>query len=124
MAGNLFLLAGAGALGTLSRFALSGLVLRHAGAGFPWGTLAVNVLGCFLAGLVWSLAESRGVATDARAVLLIGFMGGFTTFSAFGIETGLLLQQGHWVHAGGNVIAQNVGGLTAVLAGLFAGRLL
>ena len=120
---KLVCLAGAGAAGTLARYGLAGLVQRHAGAAFPWGTLAVNTLGCFLAGLVWSLAEERGLfSAETRVIMLIGFMGAFTTFSTFALETDLLLRDAQWARALANLLLQNSLGLSALLLGLFAGR--
>src|SRR3990172_253106 len=79
---KLALLALAGSLGTLARYGLAGLVHRYDGASFPWGTLAVNVTGCFLVGLLAALFESRWPVTgETRVILLVGFMGAFTTFS-------------------------------------------
>ncbi|HNR30472.1 MAG TPA: CrcB family protein [Candidatus Hydrogenedentes bacterium] len=120
---KLLLLASAGALGTLVRYALAGWVQRGAGAAFPWGTLAVNAAGCFLAGLVWMLAEHRMQLTgETRAIVLIGFLGAFTTFSAFMLETSELVRDAEWLRAAANVAIMNGVGLVALFAGLFAGR--
>ncbi|MDI6796478.1 MAG: CrcB family protein [Desulfatibacillaceae bacterium] len=117
------LLALAGALGTLSRFGLAGLVYRLAGIGFPWGTLAVNVTGCFIAGLLFVLFETRWpVASQTRLIVLVGFFGAFTTFSAFMVETADLLRSSQWLYAAANVSLQNTLGLVAVLAGAAIGR--
>lgn len=116
-------LAAAGAAGTLARYALSGAVQRVLGAGFPWGTLAVNLLGCFLAGLFWSLSEYRlSVSGETRIIVLMGFMGAFTTFSAFMLETGHLVRDAEWIRVAANVALQNGIGATAVFAGIFLGR--
>ena len=70
-----------GALGTLCRYGLDGAVLRACGTRFPWGILVVNALGCFLFGLIWPLAEDRMlISSETRSLVLIGFMGAFTTF--------------------------------------------
>jgi fluoride exporter len=85
---QLVLLAIAGMAGTLARYWLSGAVQRLCGASFPWGTLAVNILGCLLFGFVWTLAEEWQVITEeSRLVILTGFMGAFTTFSTFAFDT-------------------------------------
>jgi CrcB protein len=119
------LLAGAGALGTLARYILSGLAHRVCGENFPWGTLAVNMLGCLLFGLVWPLAEERLVISgQMRLIILTGFMGAFTTFSTFAFETSNMLSLGQWGAALANLTAQNVCGILAILAGLALGRLL
>ncbi len=113
----------AGAAGTLCRFGLAGLVQRGLGAGFPWGTAVVNILGCFLFGLVWVLAENRLVISgETRLIVLVGFMGAFTTFSTFAFETGQLLRDSEYLLAAGNVLLQNGVGISAMLAGLLVGR--
>jgi CrcB protein len=117
------LLAVAGALGTLCRYALGGAVQRLAGSDFPWGTLVVNALGCFLFGVVWTMAEERLVISgQTRFVLLTGFMGAFTTFSTFAFETGGLLRDSQWLLAAGNLLGQNALGVACVFLGFAAGR--
>lgn len=114
----------AGALGTLSRYGLAGLVHRLNGAAFPWGTLAVNLAGCFLAGLLWELFENRWpVSAETRVVVLVGFMGAFTTFSAFILETGNLLRASEWISAAANMALQNGFGMLALFAGVALGRM-
>ncbi len=114
----------AGALGTLTRYGLAGLVHKINGASFPWGTLAVNLAGCFLAGLLWSLFESRWpVSGQTRVLILVGFMGAFTTFSAFILETGQLMRSAQWVAAAANCMAQNGLGIAALFAGMAVGRM-
>jgi len=118
-----FLLAVAGACGTLARYGLGGLVQRLAGGAFPLGTMAVNVLGCFLFGAVWSMAAERDLLTDqARLLILTGFMGAFTTFSTFLFETGQMMRDSQWLLAAGNVAAQTVVGIACVFLGFAAGR--
>jgi len=112
-----------GSAGTLCRFGLSSLVQSLTSDKFPWGTLTVNVIGCFLFGLIWSLAEERLVISDqTRLILLTGFCGAFTTFSTFGFETGELLRDSQWWPAIGNLLANNLAGIVAVLVGIAAGR--
>ena len=113
----------AGALGTLLRYGLSGLVHRGGAMPFPWGTVVVNVAGCALAGGVWSETHLR-VGSELRVIVLIGFMGAFTTFSAFALETTQLLRDGEWLLAMENVMLQNVAGIAALSVGLVIGRLL
>src|SRR5262245_3185254 len=111
----LLLLAGAGVVGTLARFALSLWTNRMFGERFPWGTLAVNLLGCLLFGFVWAVGfERRWISDETRAVLLTGFMGAFTTFSTFAFDTHSQLAASHWQSAGWNVALQVVGGVLLV----------
>jgi CrcB protein len=121
---KLALLALAGALGTLARYGLAGLAQKLCGASFPWGTLAVNIIGCFLAGLLWALFETRwAVSGETRILILVGFMGAFTTFSAYILETSELVWASEWLHAAGNVALQNIVGFAALFAGAALGRL-
>jgi fluoride exporter len=121
---KLVLLALMGAVGTLARYGLQGLVQSWTGQGFPWGTLAVNVVGCFLFGLVWCLAEERMVISgQTRVIILVGFMGAFTTFSSFAFETGQLMRDSQWWMAVGNVAAQNILGVVFLFLGFALGRL-
>jgi fluoride exporter len=122
---KLLLIALAGALGTLARYGLGGLVQEHTGKVFPWGTVVVNLLGCLVFGIICSSLEERWSASgETRAILLIGFMGAFTTFSTFIFETNGLLSDGEWLPAIGYFTIHNVGGLVALIAGLALGRLL
>jgi CrcB protein len=122
---KLLCLALAGALGTLSRYLLQGSVHRLAGSSFPWGTLAVNACGCFLTGMLWSLFEHRWPASgQVRTLVLIGFMGSFTTFSSFILETSELMRASEWLHAAGNILGQNSLGFAGLVAGLALGRIL
>jgi len=114
-----------GFVGSVARYGFGGLVQDHAGATFPFGTLAVNVFGCFVIGGLSELAEARGVLTpETRAFLVIGVLGGFTTFSAFGNETINLLRELDVALAVANVLA-NVGlALAAVWLGRSAAHLI
>ena len=121
---KLLWLAGIGALGTLARYELQGWVQSFSAA-FPWGTLAVNLLGCFLIGIVSIMAEERRlISPETRIILAIGFMGSFTTFSSYALETARLLADRQWLFAFGNLALQNVLGLVAVFAGFIIGRLI
>jgi fluoride exporter len=120
---NLILIACAGAVGTVGRVLLSGWLNRLSGEKFPWGTLLVNLLGCLLFGLIFALAEEKQLITPRlRLVLLSGFLGAFTTFSAFGFETLTLIRNDHWLLAIANVGVQNVLGVTAVFLGVYLAR--
>jgi CrcB protein len=105
-------------LGGIARYALSGLVHRYAGAGFPWGTLAVNVAGCFLIGGALHLVEDRAMlAPETRLFVAVGLLGGFTTFSAFGWETFELLRGSEPILALLNVAGNVLLGLASVWLG-------
>lgn len=123
VAQKILLIALAGGLGTLSRYGLGGLVQRLTGPAFPWGTLVVNLLGCFVFGLIWSAGEGRlGLSGEARVIILVGFMGAFTTMSTFVFETGSLVRDGQLLLGLGNVLAQNLVGLATLFLGLWVGR--
>lgn len=116
---RILLLSLAGAAGTLCRYGLTGLVHRFAGAGFPWGTLTVNITGCFLAGMGWAIFEDKWPgASQVRVVVMIGFMGAFTTFSSYVLETQQLMRIADWIPAAGNFVLQNGIGFIALLAGI------
>ena len=112
----------AGAAGTLARYGLSGLVGRSVGTTFPWGTAAVNLLGCLFFGLLWAFFEDRlAVSGQVKMILFVGFFGAFTTFSTFAFETCQLLDDSQWLWAAGNFLLQMLG-LTAVMVGLTVGK--
>lgn len=120
---ELSLIAAAGAVGTLARYGLHHVVQRASGSTFPWGTLAVNVLGCFLFGIVWTLAEERVlISQQSKLVVLVGFMGAFTTFSTFAFDSGALIRDGNWMPAVANVLLENLLGIGAIFAGFAVGR--
>jgi fluoride exporter len=113
----LYLILGSAA-GGLARYYLAGTVYRVAGSGFPYGTLAVNLAGCFLLGLLAGLAEDKLLlGPDARLLLMIGFCGAFTTFSTFIFETDGLLREGEWLSALLNVAASIVFGFVLFRGG-------
>lgn len=123
---KILFLATAGALGTIARYGLSGVVQNNfGGGGFPLGTLVVNAIGCFAFGLIWTLAEERLVISgELRTIVLIGFMGAFTTMSTFAFESAELMRDSEWALALINVTAQNTASITAVFCGLWVGRLI
>jgi fluoride exporter len=117
-------LAIAGACGALARYWLGGLFQRSSPAEFPWGTLAVNALGCFLFGLIWTATQQRfAVSGETRTILLVGFLGAFTTFSSFVFETNQMIEHGEWLMASLNLTAQLGLGWIAFLSGAFLARL-
>jgi len=97
-----------GALGSVARFWVNGLVSEKFGATFPWGTLAINVTGSFIIGIIGALAIPEGrldtpTRVFATQFLMIGVCGGYTTFSSFSLQTLNLLREREWLYAGGNV---------------------
>ena len=116
-------LALAGACGTLARYALSGAVHRWLGSSFPWGTAVVNITGCLLFGIVWAAAGERGtISPELRTIILVGFMGAFTTFSTFISETGQLLSEAELLIGLTNIAFQIAIGLGLFYLGVGIGR--
>lgn len=112
-----------GAIGSVLRFWLSTWVHSLAGRGFPYGTLAVNVLGCLAMGFLFVLLVERVSDNPLlRAGLLIGVLGGFTTFSSFSIETLNLIEQGAWLEASANALASVVVCIGATWVGVVFAR--
>ncbi len=108
------------ALGGVARYWCSGMVARAIGETFPWGTLAVNVVGSFIIGFFATLTGPDGrmfVGTTARQFVMIGFCGGYTTFSAFSLQTLNLLNDREWLQAGGNIGGSVIACMLAVWAG-------
>jgi CrcB protein len=113
-----------GGLGSLARY-LAGLVfLQRFGPGFPYGTLAINLAGCFLIGIVAELAQTRafGIGSTARLFLVVGVLGGFTTFSTFAYDSVTLAGEALTIPAVVYVIASVGGGIVAAFAGIVLAR--
>ena len=112
-------------MGCVLRYATTLGATRLLGTGFPFGTLLVNLGGCLLAGLVFGLAEQRvGLSPVIRLLLLTGFLGGYTTFSTFMVETVALLQAGSWLIALGSFIGNSAAGAALAIAGIYVGRVI
>lgn len=115
---KLILVGLAGFGGTVMRYWLAESIARRYGEEFPWGTLAVNLIGCFFAGLAFFLMFERyPVSQTMRTVLFVGLLGGFTTFSAFGLQTFTLLRDGQMGLALLNIAVSNAGGLLMIWLG-------
>jgi len=109
---NLLLVMIGGAIGAGFRYHLSGVASRNLGEGFPWGTLIANLLGGFLAGLLAAFLVGEGPQGEPlRLFLAVGVLGGFTTFSAFSVETVAMLQRGDAALAGAYVVSSVAGSL-------------
>ena len=116
---KLFLIALFGAAGTLARYGLQGLVQTRVNGSFPYGTLAVNLTGCFFLGLIAQFTLNRLVISpDWRIAIAVGFFGGYTTFSTFGWETAKMLEEGEWSSASAYVCASVIAGLFLSVAGI------
>jgi fluoride exporter len=116
---NIILVAFGGALGSVSRYLLGTWIQSVSRSiDFPFGTLTVNLIGCFVIGFLSQLAEARGVFTpESRALVFIGVLGGFTTFSSFGNDTINLVRDGEMFNALANVGANVILGLALVWLG-------
>ena len=113
----------AGGLGAGARYYLAEMARRLLGAGFPYGTLTVNIIGSFLIGLVMQISiTTEVIPRDLRVALTIGFLGAFTTFSTFSYETLGYFENGSWLLGGLNVLANVVICLLAAFLGLVVGR--
>jgi len=110
------LVALGGAVGSVLRYETGAFVLRQVGTvQFPWGTFTVNVLGCAIAGVLAGLGERHAFLTaEMRLLIFTGFLGGFTTFSAFGVETIGLVERGEWGIAALYVVSSVLSGLAAL----------
>jgi CrcB protein len=124
LSGYLWIALGS-ALGGVGRYWLSGVLARSYGETFPVGTLVVNVTGSFLIGLVAALTDTEGrllMSPAARSFLMLGVLGGYTTFSSFSLQTLNLVRDGEWLYAGANVVLSVVLCLVAVWAGHVVGQ--
>ena len=112
-----------GAIGSVARFWLSGLVANQFGSTFPWGTLVINVTGSFVIGFFFTLTEPGGrlfASGNTRQFVMTGICGGYTTFSSFSLQTLSLAREGEWFRAGANTVGSVVACLVAVWLGHLA----
>ncbi len=113
-----------GGLGAASRYAVGLLAAKYWGTQFPWGTLIVNLAGCFLIGLLFSLADRvRLLTPDMRLLLITGYLGALTTFSSFSLETVNAGRAGMTLQPLANILVNNVGGLSLTVFGFWLGSL-
>jgi len=119
---NATVVGSGGFLGALARYGFSGLVQRQVPlATFPYGTLAVNLLGCLVIGMLAGLADARQLfGPELRTFVLIGVLGGFTTFSTFGYETVAMIRDAEYFRAAANVGVHVIVGLVLVWLGYMA----
>ena len=117
--GKLLAVAFGGALGSLCRYIITLLAEKISGVNFPLGTLAGNILGSLLIGFFWNYFDKTHISNVFRLFIFTGFLGGFTTFSAFTRETAQFLKADDPLHAASYLLASNVIGLAAVFLGFF-----
>ena len=120
---KIILVLAGGAIGTLARYYTSGFAQKFVSNGFPIGTLMVNLIGSFVIGLLWGLFENQS-STQLRTFLFVGVLGGFTTFSAYSIETLNLFRDGHIRLAAFNILLNNVLGILLALGGFAFAKLI
>ena len=117
------LIALGGALGSVARFALNGVISSHFGETFPWGTFLVNVTGSFVIGFFATLTGPEGrvfASGNTRMFFMTGLCGGYTTFSSFSLQTLALAREGEWLRAGANTVGSVIACLVAVWLGHLA----
>jgi fluoride exporter len=108
------------AIGGVARYWCSGIVAHYVGETFPWGTLIVNAVGSFLIGLIATVSGTDGrflIPAEARQFLMVGILGGFTTFSSFSLQTLTLARDGEWLLVGANIVGSVVLCLAMVWVG-------
>jgi CrcB protein len=119
----LFLIGLSGFAGAISRYLVDGFVTDRTAGGFPWGTLVVNASGSFALGLLFAMTAERAILpADIRGPVMIGFIGAYTTFSTYMLESWGLIESGSYGPAIANLAGSIVVGLIAVAAGLTVGR--
>ena len=120
----ILLVAIGGAVGSIARYLMASSIQTATGWEFPIGTVLVNVLGCFLMGILYVLIVARhDPRHDLRALLMVGVMGGFTTFSSFSLETVTLAMNGHYTSATLNVVISVAACLTGTVLGVALARI-
>jgi len=122
---QILLIALAGSIGALSRYGLCTLISENSNGKFAFGTLAVNVLGCFLIGFVMHIAQTTDIiSADIKMAVTVGFLGALTTFSTFSFETYKYIEDSQWLLAGSNIALNVIIGLIATISGLACAKLL
>ncbi|MDY6958865.1 MAG: fluoride efflux transporter CrcB [Halobacteriota archaeon] len=118
------LIAAGGAIGALSRYAISVTTWKRISGSFPFGTLFVNLIGAFVIGLLWGFAENKDFSSDMHSFLFVGILGSFTTFSTYSLETLNLFRAGNTGLALINILVINLLGITLAFLGFVTSRYL
>lgn len=124
MINKLLFVAAGGAIGAVLRFGTTVWVSKLTTGPFPFGTLAVNLIGCFLIGLIWEADAFVSVPVELRFFLIAGFLGAFTTFSSYSIETFNLFREGHFWLALGGILLSNAGCILMTFGGVMLSKLI
>ena len=119
---KILLVIAGGALGSLLRYMTSDLMQKYYQGGFPIGTFTVNIIGSFIIGILWSIAEIMNLSMSFRLFIFVGILGGFTTFSSFSIESINLIRDNHFKIALLYINATNVIGIAISFEGIFVGK--
>jgi CrcB protein len=119
---SVLLVAAGGAAGALTRWGIAEACARLLGKAMPWGTLAANLLGCLLIGLLWAVAVEQRLSVQTQRLIFVGFLGALTTFSTFALESGRLLTARQFAPALANVLGSCVAGIALVYVGLALGH--
>jgi CrcB protein len=120
---QIFMIAISGTAGVLARYFFGALASRYLAPPFPYGTFAINIIGAFLIGVVHVIGAEKGILSlEIRAAITIGFLGGFTTFSAYCFEGARLLESGKFVLAASYLGMSSIIGVVATLSGFYLGR--
>jgi len=117
-------IAAGGSLGAVARYGMAAYVYRMSAGSFPWGTLVINLTGSFVIGVLAELFDNLIVPSMWRSFLTIGFLGAYTTFSTFTLETVNLIHDGEFRLAAGNILASNIAGILLVLFGMYCSKLI
>lgn len=121
---KLLFIAIGGAAGALLRYSVSGVAYKYLDGMLPWGTLVVNLIGCFVIGFLWQIFEFITSSPNMRSFIFVGILGAFTTFSTYGLETLNLFREGEIKYGLLNFLASNILGIGLVLTGFIAARYL
>jgi CrcB protein len=121
---KLFFIAIGGTVGSLLRYGISGLTHKYLDGILPWGTLMVNLIGCFMIGLLWQFFEMFIISPNTRLLIFVGTLGALTTFSTYGLETLNLIRESEIKFAILNILASNLLGLLMVYCGFITSRCL